>query len=92
MEPLFEAKATYNEALTFFNVYRLTADKYKVERKDVAETNIASDVPEQLTLEKAGGQWIIDDAQYTDLGCTIGSEIDVFNIGYGDLLGHIGIK
>jgi hypothetical protein len=92
MEPLFEAKATYNEQLTLFNVFRLAANKYKVERKIDGETNDAGSGPTQLTLEKTGGQWITDDANYTDLGCTIGTEIDVFNIGYGDLLGHIGVR
>jgi hypothetical protein len=90
MEPLFEAKARVNEQLTLFNVYRLTVDKYKVEPKRDEDIDSSNDAPEELTLHKQKGQWITEDTLYTALGCTIGTEIDVFNNGYGGLLGRIG--
>jgi hypothetical protein len=90
MAPLFEAKARVNEQLTLFNVYRLTVDKYKVELKWGEDIDSSNYAPEELTLHKQKGQWITDDMQYIDLGCTIGTEIDVFNNGYGGLLGRIG--
>ena len=90
MEPLFEAKARVNEQLTLFNVYRLTPDKYRVELKANEDYDYTNNPPQEVILEKKDGQWVAENYQYNELGKTICVEIDVFNIGYGDLLGRIG--
>ncbi len=92
MEPLFEAKATYKKELAIFNIFRIEEDKYKAELVANEEDPYATDVPKELVIEKKSGNWQTDRESYKELGSTLGIEIDVFNNGYGDLLGRIGVR
>lgn len=90
MEPLFEAKALFEDQYALYNVHRLTQDKYKAQLI-VDEDNDAETIPpKELVLIKKAGTWQTEDDQFIELGSTIGTEIDVFNNGYGALLGRIG--
>lgn len=92
MEPLFEAKATYKEELATFNIFRLEEEKYKAELVQNEDKPYTTDVPKELVVEKLSGQWQTDRVDFKELGSTLGVEIDVFNSGYGDLLGRIGVR
>ncbi|HEX8462342.1 MAG TPA: hypothetical protein VF623_12965 [Segetibacter sp.] len=91
MEPLFEAKATINQQLTSYNIYRINQEKYKAELMLTEDAEISADVPSELTLVRKDNKWCTDDNSNPGLAATLGTEIDVFNYGYGDLLGRIGV-
>jgi hypothetical protein len=92
MERLFEAKARVNDQYTFYDVFRLTQDTYRAILKLDNESENENQAPQELILEKKEGKWHTEDSRFTELGATLGVEIDVFNMGYGDLLGRIGIS
>lgn len=91
MEPLFEAKALYENEYALYNIYRLEVDKYKAQLITDENGNYDSASPMELIVSKQNGEWQTDDPAFHDLGCTLGIEIDAFNNGYGALLGRIGI-
>ena len=91
MEPLFEAKVTINEVLISYNIYRITQEKYKAELMPNHDSDTSVEAPSEFTLEKKENKWCTADGNYTDIVSTLGTEIDVFNYGYGDLLGRIGV-
>ncbi len=90
MKPLFEAKAIINARTAFYNIYRVELQKYKA--KIIVKENQSHTVPDELVLEKENGMWKTGNNDYKELGTTLGVEIDVFNNGYGDLLGKIGVR
>ena len=90
-EPLFEAKITYNEQLELYNIFRIDGEKYKAKLVD-KNGEVISGAPKELTLFKENGKWQTDDTINDTFGSTLGMEIDVFNTGYGDLLGRIGVR
>lgn len=90
MEPLFEAKATYNDRLETFNIFRIEPEKYHAQM--VLNENDNFITPVNITVFKKDGEWQTEDRSYSDLAATLGAEIDVFNFGYGDLLGRIGVS
>ena len=95
MEPLFEAQATVNEKLTSYNVYRLSENTYKITLKHNEDDDDAENLtgaPAEFTMKKTDGKWCTEAISYGELCSTIGTEIDVFNYGYGDLLGRIGVN
>jgi hypothetical protein len=92
MEPLFEAKATVNEILTAYNIYRIDQENYKAEIVKDEDSDYNTSAPEELTLTKNHGTWTTHDNNNIDLVATLGIEIDVFNNGYGALLGRIGVR
>ena len=92
MKILFEAKAIINNQIIFYNIFRIQSEKYKAEmvlREDI-ESNPT--LPAELVLIKKNGTWETEDKKNTELSVTLGTEIDVFNYGYGDLLGRIGVR
>jgi hypothetical protein len=91
MKPLFEAKATFNKQRTFYKIFRLHPEKYKAQivAKESAYNTTA---PEELVLIKNNGTWQTEDSTHKELSSTLGIEIDVFNNGYGDVLGRIGLR
>jgi hypothetical protein len=92
MEPLFEAKASYGDQYALYNVHRLDHEKYKAELISHDTGNTDAPAPAELILSKKNGTWQTDDNQVSELISTIGIEIDVFNNGYGALLGRIGVR
>ena len=92
MTLLFQAKATFNRRLTFYNIFRLQAEKYKAEIVLKENTGNKTTVPGELVLIKNNGTWQTEDNSHTELSTVLGAEIDVFNYGYGDLLGRIGVR
>jgi hypothetical protein len=92
MEPLFEAKALVENEYALYNVYRLGPEQYKAELIITENSAVPPLAPPQLVVNKTNGQWLTEDQQFVELGTTIGVEIDVFNNGYGDMLGHIGVS
>lgn len=92
MELLFEAKAIINEETFLYNIFRMPPEKYKAEM--VLEENNDTDTtfPAELVLIKKNETWQAEDKAYPELSATLGTEIDVFNNGYGDLLGRIGVR
>lgn len=92
MEPLFEAKATFNEQITIYNIYRIHPEKYKAQIVLKESTKSDKDAPSELVLFKKNGTWQAEDNTNLELSTTLGIEIDVFNHGYGDLLGRIGVR
>lgn len=48
--------------------------------------------PAELVLIKNDEIWQSEDKAYPELSSTLGDEIDVFNSGYGELLGRIGVR
>jgi hypothetical protein len=92
MEPLFEAKALYDNEYALFNIYRVEREKYKAELIDDKSEETASTAPRELILSKKDGKWHIEDSRFNELGSTLGIEIDTFNNGYGALLGRIGVR
>ena len=92
MEPLFEAKATVNEILTTYNIFRIDRENYKAIIVKDEDSNYNTTAPEELTLTKDDGKWKTRDNDNVELGATLGIEIDVFNNGYGALLGRIGVR
>ena len=92
MQPLFEAKATFDERITVYNIFRIGPEKYKAQIViDEGAKNEAT-APAEMILTKDQGTWHIEDNNYDELGATLGAEIDVFNNGYGELLGRIGVS
>jgi len=92
MEPLFEAKVTYNGRYELYNVYRLETEKYKAQLI-INEDSDDTGAPKELTMFKDNNNtWHTDDKNCTELCSTLGIEIDVFNTGYGELLGRIGVR
>jgi len=91
MKPLFEAKALYAEEYALYNIYRLEPEKYKAQLIYDQNDNYDPLAPVELVVTKQNGQWKTHDERYSELGSTIGIEIDVFNNGYGDILGRIGV-
>lgn len=92
MELLFEAKAIINEETLLYNIFEAQPEKYKAEI--VLKENIDSNTnaPDELILIKNNKTWQSEDNTYPELSAALGAEIDVFNDGYGDLLGRIGIQ
>jgi hypothetical protein len=90
MDPLFEAKALFDDQYALYNIYRIEPEKYKAERVIDEEENTDSSAPMELIVSKNNGKWETDDKSLIDLGATLGIEIDAFNYGYGALLGRIG--
>jgi hypothetical protein len=91
MEPLFEAKAHFDERLATYNVYRVEPQKYKaqlVAEDDEYDNNLLP--PAELLLVKRDGRWETEGDQFIELVSTLGLEIDAFNNGYGAILGRIG--
>ncbi len=91
MEPLFEAKASYNGRYQLYNVYRVEPEKYKAQLILNGDGNDTG-APRELTIFKNNHAWHTVEENYNELGSTIGIEIDVFNNGYGELLGRIGVR
>ena len=92
MKILFEAKAVINKQIIFYNISRISSEKYKAElilREDVYSN---STLPDGLVLIKKNGSWQTEDNLSNELTATLGTGIDVFNTGYGDLLGKIGVR
>ncbi len=90
MELLFEAKAITNEQTILYNIFRLQPEKYKAEI--ILEENADTSSPAELVLIKNNETWQSEDNSHPQLCATLGAEIDVFNHGYGDLLGRIGVR
>jgi len=92
MDRLFEAKARFGEEYVLYNIYRLGLDQYEAQliQEENAETDL--NVPRRLIVSKDNGQWQTDEATFSELGSTLGIEIDAFNHGYGELLGRIGVR
>ncbi|MCW3114946.1 MAG: hypothetical protein JWR18_3342 [Segetibacter sp.] len=90
MEPLFEAKALFEDQYALYNVHRLGQDKYKAQLVVSEDNDDETTPPKELVLIKKGGKWQTEDSKFAELGSTIGIDIDVFNNGYGALLGRIG--
>lgn len=91
MAPLFEAKATFKEQLETYNIYRLELEKYKAELVG-SSAGQDPELPKQVILTKENGSWKTGDGFNTAFAKVLGTEIDVFNTGYGDLLGRIGVR
>ncbi len=92
MERLFEAKAPFKDQYALYNIYRLTPLEYKAELISDRNGEYDCAAPRELIISKNDGDWQSKDHLFTDLVKTIGVEIDVFNNGYGALLGRIGIE
>ncbi len=92
MELLFEAKAITNEQKTLYNIFRLQPERYKAEMILEENADIDKTSPSELILIKNNETWQSEDDTYPELSAALGAEIDVFNYGYGDLLGRIGVK
>lgn len=92
MELLFEAKAITNEQKTLYNIFRLQPERYKAEMILEEDADIDKTFPAELILIKNNESWQSEDNNYPELSATLGAEIDVFNNGYGDLLGKIGVR
>ena len=92
MEPLFEAKATFDGRLRVYNIFRTSPESYKAQFVPGEDDEEATTAPAELLLTRDNGSWQTEDNKYNDLGSTLGIEIDVFNNGYGDLLGRIGVR
>ena len=90
MERLFEAKATFNDQLISYNIFRLGTDQYKATLMTAEDANFPTSAPAEILIEKKAGQWQSSDQVHKELSATLSIEIDVFNNGYGDLLGRIG--
>ena len=90
MEPLFEAKALYADQYVLYNIYRLGTEKYRAQLVTDEEGDYDPGAPKELVLSKNNRGWHIEDSSFKDLGNTLAIEIDVFNNGYGALLGRIG--
>jgi hypothetical protein len=91
MEPLFEAKALYENEYVLYNIYRTEREKYKAELIIDDDEEDKSTAPKELMVIKKDGEWHIEDPRFNELGLTLGIEIDAFNNGYGALLGRIGV-
>ena len=91
MEPLFEAKALYENEYALYNIFRIAPGRYKAQLITDEEGNFDAAAPIELTVCKKEGQWHPEDNAFYELAATLGIEIDAFNNGYGALLGRIGI-
>ena len=92
MSPLFEAKASVQDQYALYNIFRLDLDKYKAELISDKNEEYHSSAPRELIISKNNGKWNSENQLFEDLVATIGVEIDVFNNGYGALLGRIGVE
>ena len=92
MNLLFEAKVVINNQIIFYNIFRLQPNRYKAEIVLKEDTDENVSLPDKIILIKHNETWYTEDNKTTDLSTTIGAEIDVFNTGYGDLLGRIGVS
>lgn len=92
MNPLFEAKVSVEDQYALYNIFRLDSNKYKAELIMDDNGEFYALAPRELILTKNNGKWQSEDASFEELVKTIGIEIDVFNNGYGALLGRIGVK
>jgi len=92
MEPLFEAKTTFDERMTLYNIFRIGKEKYKAEMVNNKNDRHETTAPRELILTKNNYTWQTENSDYAELGATLGAEIDAFNNGYGDLLGRIGVR
>ncbi|MDQ6812674.1 MAG: hypothetical protein M3040_02875 [Bacteroidota bacterium] len=90
MEPLFEAKALYEDVYVLYNIFRIDQEKYKAQLL-FDKDGSSSAAPTELIVAKQNRQWQTEDLKFKELGATLGVEIDAFNNGYGALLGRIGI-
>ena len=91
MEQLFEAKAIINEETLLYNIFEMPPEKYRAEIV-LKENNNDTAAPAELILIKNNETWQSEDNTYPELSAILGAEIDVFNNGYGDLLGRIGVR
>ncbi|GEO11811.1 hypothetical protein [Segetibacter aerophilus] len=91
MEPLFEAKALYENEYVLYNIYRIERERYKAELIVNDDEEDKTTAPKELFVTKKNGKWHIEDSTFNELGLTLGIEIDAFNNGYGALLGRIGV-
>lgn len=89
MEPLFEAKALVSEKYAMYHIYRISTRKYRAELilDEDGSTNGAA--PTELIITKTEASWQTDNSDFEEIGVTLGTEIDVFNNGYGAILGRI---
>lgn len=92
MEPLFEAKALYENEYALYNIFRLERGRYKAQLITDEDGNYDAAAPMELILCKREGQWHPEDNGPNELATTLGMEIDAFNNGYGAILGRIGIE
>lgn len=92
MEPLFEAKAVFNDEYAIYNIYRVGGESYKAQLIKDEDTPSDTGAPPELLMSKLNGEWQVENATYKELATTLATEIDVFNNGYGALLGRIGIR
>ena len=92
MEPLFEAKAAFENQEALYHIFRLSPQKYKAQLIDSEDTDPDFNAPTELIISKLNGSWESEDRSFDELGATLGGEIDMFNSGYGDMLGRIGSR
>lgn len=92
MKVLFEAKARIKQQMVLYNIFRLQPEKYKAVIALKANTDNDQAAPSEVVLIKKNGAWQTEDNTNAVLAGTLGIEIDVFNNGYGDLLGRIGVR
>ena len=92
MEQLFEAKAPFEDQYALYIIYRLTPQEYRAELLPDKDGEYDTAAPKELIVTKNNGNWQSDNAAFGELAKTIGVEIDVFNNGYGALLGRIGVE
>jgi hypothetical protein len=92
MNRLFEAKARFAGEYVLYNIYRLGLDQYEAQLIQEENAENGLNVPRRLIVSKDNGEWQTDEAAYSELGSTLGIEIDAFNHGYGELLGRIGVR
>jgi hypothetical protein len=92
MERLFEAKAPFEDQYALYNIYRLAPQEYKAELISDKNGDYVTTAPKELVISKSNGNWQAQDNLFSELVRTLGVEIDVFNNGYGALLGRIGIE
>ena len=88
MDCLFEAKALFEEEYVIYYIFRAEDKKYRAELLKNEERPTSA--PESIVLFKKDGEWQSEDNKHKELVSTLGIEIDVFNNGYGALLGRIG--
>ena len=91
MDQLFEAKALVNDQYLLFSIDRISTNEYKATSIADQSAETVHMAPTELILAKENGEWKTENKQLHELATTLGSEIDAFNSGYGDLLGRIGI-
>jgi len=90
MSPLFQAKVLYRDEYILYDIFRTGAEDYIAKHVRGEDEQTQSEAPPQLAISKSSGVWKTEGSSDNTLCTTLGLEIDVFNNGYGDLLGRIG--